>query len=583
MVNERAKKNLPVFLLIAIVGGFVGYKNADTLNSLLTIFKIEITPVLLGGICFVLIMVIWLSEGFKTVNNRIGEEYGSARWAMNKELNILKNKIFNNNFLLSKNLKVSHDSQISKINNNIFVVGGSGAGKTRFFVKPNVLQMRCSYVITDPKGTICPEIGNAFKENGYNIKFFNTIDFKKSMKYNPFEYITEEKDILVLINTLIANTTAAGEKQDIWVKAEKLLYQALVGYIYEECNKEEQSFGTLMKLLNAMEVKEDDENFISPVDVLFLELEEKKPNSFALDNYRGYKQAAGKSAKSILISCQARLSAFKISAVSELMSYDELDLSSIGEKKTVLFLMTDDKDSTFDFLVGMLFTQLNVSILNCADKKHNGKLPIPVEVYADEIFNICKIPDFEKLISVMRSRRLSYSPIAQNQAQVKAAYKDNAPTIIGNCDTYVFLGSSETETCKEISARLNKETIIIRNNSESRGKNGSYSNSYQSLGRELMTPNEIATMPNDECIVFIKGYKPFKDKKYPYEKHPNYKLTGDYKKNFMFDYWKILEEPEISPVEYFKNVTKMYEVDSTILNNLQTNSKGRICHETCNS
>ena len=422
-------------------------------------------------------------------------------------------------------------------NKNILVIGGSGSGKTRFFVKPNLMQMHSSYVVTDPKGTVLIECGKLLQKGGYIIKTFNTINFKKSMKYNPFEYIRSEKDILKLVNTLIANTKGEGEKssEDFWVKAERLYYCALIGYIWYEAPDEEKNIITLLDMINASEAKEDDENYKSPVDLLFDRLEEKEPEHFAVKQYKKYKMAAGKTAKSILISCGARLAPFDIKELRDLMEYDELELDKIGDRKTALFVIISDTDDTFNFIVAMMYTQLFNLLCDKADDVYGGRLPVHVRFLLDEMANIGQIPKFEKLIATIRSREISASIILQAQSQLKAIYKDNADTIIGNCDTTLFLGGKEKTTLKEISETLGKETIDMYNTSETRSNQKSYGLNYQKLGKELMTQDEIATMDGGMCILQLRGVRPFFSKKYDITKHPRYKYLSDADKKNTFD------------------------------------------------
>ena len=422
------------------------------------------------------------------------------------------------------------------------VTGGSGSGKTRFFVKPNLMQLHSSYVLTDPKGTVLIECGKLLQRAGYRIKVLNTINFKKSMHYNPFVYIRSEKDILKLVNTLIANTKGEGEKsaEDFWVKAERLLYCALVGYIWYEAPAEEMNFITLLELINASEAREDDEEYQSPVDLLFADLEERDPDHFAVKQYRKYKLAAGKTAKSILISCGARLAPFDIKELRDLMSYDELELDTLGDRKTALFLIMSDTDSTFNFVIAMLQSQLFNLLCDKADDEYNGKLPVHVRFLLDEFANIGQIPKFEKLIATIRSREISASIILQSKSQLKAIYKDNADTIEGNCDTTLFLGGKEKTTLKEIAEILGKETIDLYNTSDTRGSQRSYGMNYQKTGKELMSQDEIAVMDGGKCILQVRGVRPFFSNKYDICKHKNYKYLSDYDKKNTFDIEKYL-------------------------------------------
>ena len=413
-------------------------------------------------------------------------------------------------------------------NKNVLVIGGSGSGKTRFFLKPNLLQMHSSYVVTDPKGTVAVECGSLLLKRGYRIKILNTINFKKSMRYNPFVYIHSEKDILKLVTCLIANTTGnAKGGDDFWVKAETLLYTALIGYIHYEAPEEERTFNTLVSMINSMEVREDDEEFQNPVDILFDQLKEKSPDHFAVRQYEKYKLAAGKTAKSILISCGARLAPFDIEELRNLTSEDELQLDTIGDKKTALFLIMSDNDDTFNFLISMVYTQLFNLLCEKADDFYGGRLPVHVRCLIDEAANIGQIPKLEKLMATIRSREISACLILQAQSQLKALYKDNADTIIGNCDASIFLGGKEPTTLKELSTSLGKETIYSYNTGESRGREKSYSLNLQKLGKELMSPDELAVMDGGKCVLQIRGVRPFLSEKYDLTKHPNYKYTSD--------------------------------------------------------
>ena len=422
-------------------------------------------------------------------------------------------------------------------NKNVLVIGGSGSGKTRFYVKPNLMQMHSSYVVTDPKGTIVLECGKMLEENGYEIKILNTINFKKSMKYNPFAYLKSEKDILKLVQTIIANTKGEGEKsgEDFWVKAEKLYYTALIGYIFYESPKEEKNFSTLLEMIDASEVREEDENFKNAIDMMFEVLEERDPNHFAVKQYRKYKLAAGKTAKSILISCGARLAPFDIKELRELMSEDEMNLDTLGDRKTALFVIISDTDDTFNFVVSIMYSQLFNLLCDKADDKYGGRLPVHVRFLLDEFANIGLIPKFEKLIATIRSREISASIILQAQSQLKAIYKDHADTIIGNCDSTLFLGGKEKGTLKEISELLGKETIDLYNTSETRSNQKSFGLNYQKLGKELMSQDEIAVMDGGKCIFQLRGVRPFISNKFDIIKHKNYKLLEDYDKKNLFN------------------------------------------------
>ena len=427
-------------------------------------------------------------------------------------------------------------------NKNVLVVGGSGSGKTRFFIKPNILQMHSSYVVTDPKGTVVNEVGNALVKNGYRMKIFNTINFKKSMHYNPFAYVHDEKDILKLVTTLIANTKGEGKAGDeFWEKAEKLLYSALIGYIHYEAPEEEQNFSTLLEMLNAMEVREDDEEFKNPVDLMFEELAERDPDHFAVRQYAKYKLSAGKTAKSILVSCGARLSPFDIKELREITAYDELELDTLGDKKTALFLIMSDTDATFNFLISMVYTQLFNLLCEKADDVYGGRLPVHVRCLIDEAANIGQIPNLEKLMATIRSREISAALVLQAKSQLKAIYKDNADTITGNCDSQIFLGGSEQTTLKELNTILGKETIDMYNTGESRGTSQSYNMNYQKLGHDLMSIDELAVMDGSKCIVQVRGVRPFLSDKYDLTQHPNYSLTADADKRNWFDIEKFLD------------------------------------------
>lgn len=449
-------------------------------------------------------------------------------------------------------------------NKNVLVIGGSGSGKTRFFVKPNLMQMpeKVSYVVTDPKGTIIIECGKMLVNAGYTVKVLNTINFKKSMRYNPFHYIHSEKDILKLVNTIIANTKGEGEKssEDFWVKAERLLYCALIGYIWYEAPEEEQNFSTLLEFINASEAREDDEEFKNAVDELFEELEADNPEHFAVRQYKKYKLAAGKTAKAILISCGARLAPFDIAELRDLMSYDEMELDQLGERRTAMFVIISDTDDTFNFVVSVMYTQLFNILCDKADDEHQGRLPYHVRVLADEFANIGQIPKFDKLIATIRSREISASIILQSQSQLKTIYKDAADTIVGNCDSTLFLGGKEKSTLKEISELLGKETIDLYNQSENRGSQVSHGLSYQKLGKELMTQDELAVMDGGKCIFMLRGVRPFLSEKYDLTKHPNYRYTADADPKNVFDmerYMKKRQRMAIKPADSFE----VYEID----------------------
>ena len=478
---------------------------------------------------------------------RQGVEYGSARWGTAKDIEPYVDPVFENNVLLTatERLMMSGRPKQPKYarNKNILVIGGSGSGKTRFFVKPNLMQMHSSYVVTDPKGTVLVEYGKMLLKNGYKVKVLNTINFKKSMHYNPFAYIRSEKDILKLVNTIILNTKGEGQQsgEDFWVKAEKLYYTALIGYTWYECVEEEQNFTTLLDMINASEAREDDEEFKNPVDLMFDELEEREPDHFAVKQYKKYKLAAGKTAKSILISCGARLAPFDIKELRDLTSYDELELDMLGDEKTALFVIISDTDDTFNFIVSIMYTQLFNLLCDRADDVYNGRLPIHVRCLLDEFANIGQIPKFEKLIATIRSREISASIILQSKSQLKAIYKDNADTIEGNCDTTLFLGGKEKTTLKELAEVLGKETIDLYNTSDTRGTSQSYGLNYQKTGKELMSQDEIAVMDGGKCIMQLRGVRPFFSNKFDITKHKQYHLLSDYDEKNAFDIEKYVK------------------------------------------
>ena len=512
---------------------------------------------------------------------RLGVEYGSARWGTEKDIRPYADPEFENNIILTETESLTMSSRPKNPkyarNKNILVIGGSGSGKTRFFVKPNIMQMHSSYVITDPKGTVLLEVGSMLAkgspmtdENGkivrdkegkviyepYKIKVLNTINFKKSMHYNPFVYIRSEKDILKLVTTIIANTKGEGQQsgEDFWVKAEKLYYCALIGYIWYEGREEEKNFNTLLAMINASEAREDDENFKNPVDLMFDELEQKDPNHFAVRQYKKYKLAAGKTAKSILISCGARLAPFDIAELRELMSYDEMELDMIGDQRTALFIVISDTDDTFNFVVAMMYSQLFNLLCDRADDVHHGRLPYHVRILCDEFANIGQIPKFDKLIATIRSREISASIILQSQSQLKTIYKDAAETITGNCDTMLFLGGKESTTLKEISETLGKETIDLYNTSDTRGQSRSYGLNYQKTGKELMSRDELAVMDGNKCILQLRGVRPFYSDKFDITKHKRYKQLSDYDKKNEFhveEYMKHQMEVRLNPEEAF--------------------------------
>ena len=476
---------------------------------------------------------------------RHNQEYGSARWGTHADIEPYMDPVFANNVILSQTERLTMNNSPAQPkyarNKNTLVVGGSGSGKTRFFIKPNLLQLHSSYVLTDPKGTVLPEVGNALLKNGYRIKIFNTINFKKSMHYNPFAYVHDEKDILKLVTTLIANTKGEGKGGDeFWEKAEKLLYSALIGYIHYEAPEEEQNFSTLLEMINAMEVREDDEEFKNPVDLMFDELAERDPDHFAVRQYAKYKLSAGKTAKSILVSCGARLAPFDIKELREITAYDELELDTLGDKKTALFLIMSDTDATFNFLISMVYTQLFNLLCEKADDVYGGRLPVHVRCLIDEAANIGQIPNLEKLMATIRSREISAALVLQAKSQLKAIYKDNADTIIGNCDSQIFLGGSEQTTLKDLNTTLGKETIDMYNTGETRGTSQSYNMNYQKLGHDLMSIDELAVMDGGKCIVQVRGVRPFLSSKYDLTQHPNYPLTADADKRNLFDIEKFL-------------------------------------------
>ena len=488
---------------------------------------------------------------------RHGMEYGSARWGTPKDIEPFQAPKFADNIILTKTERLMMSNRPpdpkNARNKNVLVVGGSGSGKTRFWLKPNLLQCHSSYVVTDPKGSIVVECGNALLKNGYKVKILNTINFKKSMHYNPFSYVHSEKDILKLVTTLMTNTKGEGSGGDpFWEKSERLLLTALIAYLHYEAPVEEQNFATLLEMLNTMQVLEDDEEYQNPVDLLFEELAKKKPNSFAGRQYKLYKLAAGKTAKSILISCGARLAPFDIQELRDLTMYDELQLDTLGDKKTALFLIISDTDSTFNFLISMVYTQLFNLLCDKADDVYGGKLPIHVRCLIDEAANIGQIPNLEKLVATIRSREISACLVLQARSQLKAIYKDNADTIVGNMDSQIFLGGSEPTTLKDLAEALGKETIDSYNNSDTRGNSPSYGTNYQKLGHELMSRDELAVLDGGKCILPLRGVRPFLSDKYDLTQHPNYKLTSDYDPKNTFDIEKYLNRKEkINPNDEF--------------------------------
>ena len=513
---------------------------------------------LLAGLCCGagLRLAVYL-RGKNAKKYRHGMEYGSARWGTPKDIESFMAPKFEDNIILTKTERLMMSNRPpdpkNARNKNVLVVGGSGSGKTRFWLKPNLLQCHSSYVVTDPKGSIVVECGNALLKNGYKVRILNTINFKKSMHYNPFAYVHSEKDILKLVTTLMTNTKGEGSGGDpFWEKSERLLLTALIAYLHYEAPVEEQNFATLLEMLNTMQVLEDDEEYQNPVDLLFEELAKKKPNSFAGRQYKLYKLAAGKTAKSILISCGARLAPFDIQELRDLTMYDELALDTLGDKKTALFLIMSDTDSTFNFLISMVYTQLFNLLCDKADDVYGGKLPIHVRCLIDECANIGQIPNLEKLVATIRSREISVCLVLQARSQLKAIYKDNADTIVGNMDSQIFLGGSEPTTLKDLSEMLGKETIDAFNTSDTRGNSPSYGTTFQKMGHELLSRDELAVLDGGKCILQLRGVRPFLSDKYDLTQHPNYKLTSDYDPKNTFDIEKYLNRKEkINPNDEF--------------------------------
>lgn len=559
-MNQKTKKllvlNLPYFIIALVCtnigeawriaeGGTTGEKILGFLSALGTAFSNPLPSLhpadlcigLVIGVVFRLVVYVRSKNAKKYRHN---EEYGSARWGTAKDIEPYADPVFENNVILTRteSLTMNNRPKDPKTarNKNVLIIGGSGSGKTRYFIKPNLLQMHSSYVVTDPKGSLLWECGAALEHGGYRIKTFNTINFRKSQHYNPFAYIHSEKDILKLVTTLMVNTQGESKGGDqFWEKAEKLLYTALIAYIHYVAPKEEQNFATLISLLNSMEVREDDETFENPVDQMFKVLEKKQPDHFAVRQFKLYKLAAGKTAKSILISCGARLAPFDIQELREITAYDELQLDTLGDQKTALFLIMSDTDSTFNFLISMIYTQLFNLLCEKADDVYGGRLPVHVRCLIDECANIGQIPNLEKLVATIRSREISACLVLQAQSQLKAIYKDNADTIIGNMDSRLFLGGSEPTTLKELSAALGKETIDMFNTGESRGSQESHSLNYQKTGHELASVDELAVLDGGKCILQLRGVRPFLSDKYDLTKHPNYHLTADYDKKNTFD------------------------------------------------
>ena len=517
-------------------------------NPMPSFYPFDLLVGILAGGCIRLAVYL---KGKNAKKYRKGMEYGSARWGTAKDIEPFIAPKFEDNIILTRTERLTMNNRPkdpkTARNKNVLIIGGSGSGKTRFWLKPNLLQCNSksyptSYVVTDPKGSIVCECGNALLKHGYRIKIFNTINFQKSMHYNPFAYVHGEKDILKLVTTLIANTKGEGKGGDeFWEKSEKLLYTALIAYIHYEAPVEEQNFATLLEFLNSMEVREDDEEFQNPVDLMFEDLEKRKPDSFAVRQYRLYKLAAGKTAKSILISCGARLAPFDIQELREITAYDELQLDMLGDRKTALFLIMSDTDSTFNFLISMIYTQLFNLLCEKADDVYGGRLPVHVRCLIDEAANIGQIPQLEKLAATIRSRELSLCLVLQARSQLKAIYKDNADTIIGNMDSQIFLGGSEPTTLKELNTALGKETIDMFTTSDTRGNSSSYGTNYQKTGHDLASVDELAVLDGGKCILQLRGVRPFLSDKYDLTQHPNYKYTSDYDKRNTFDIEKFLD------------------------------------------
>lgn len=575
--EKLLKVNIP-YLAFFYVGNIFSahvraYRGGDIIDRIMTailelgtmkfISSFHPNDLLIGIAVAGLMKFIVYTKGKKAKKFREGKEYGSARWGNPKDIKPYIDEKYDNNVLFTNTERLTMNGRPNNPkyarNKNVLVIGGSGSGKTRFFVKPNLMQMHSSYVVTDPKGTIVLECGKMLENHGYEIKILNTINFKKSMKYNPFAYLKSEKDILKLVQTIIANTKGEGDKagEDFWVKAEKLYYTALIGYIYYEAPREEKNFKTLLDMIDASEVREDDESYMNPIDRLFEALEKKHPTHFAVKQYKKYKLAAGKTAKSILISCGARLAPFDIEELRELMSEDEMALDTIGDKKTALFVIISDTDDTFNFVVSIMYSQLFNLLCDKADDVYGGRLPVHVRFLLDEFANIGLIPKFEKLIATIRSREISASIILQSQSQLKAIYKDHADTIIGNCDSTLFLGGKEKTTLKELSETLGKETIDLYNTSETRSNQKSFGLNYQKVGKELMSQDEITVMDGGKCIFQLRGVRPFLSDKFDITKHKNYKLLEDYDKKNLFDVEK-----------YMKRVGKAKVTANTKLNTI---------------
>ena len=585
MNSAKIKKllilNFPYLIFVYLFGkvtqAFRLAPGADMSQKLLTIGQgfsaafenalpsVNLTDLLIGVAGAAIIRLIIYTKGKNAKKYRRGIEYGSARWGTADDIRPYIDPVFENNLLLTQTERLTMSSRPKEPkharNKNVVVIGGSGSGKTRFFVKPNLMQQHSSYVVTDPKGTVLVECGTLLQRGGYRIKVLNTINFKKSMHYNPFAYLRSEKDILKLVNTIIANTKGDGEKsaEDFWVKSERLFYTALIGYIWYEAPENEKNFTTLLEMINASKAREDDAEFQSPVDEMFARLAEKEPEHFAVRQYQKFLLSAGKTRSSILISCGARLAPFDIREVRELMETDEMELDTLGDRKTALFIIISDTDDTFNFVAAILYTQLFNLLCDKADDVYNGKLPVHVRCLLDEFANIGQIPRFEKLIATIRSREISACIILQSQSQLKAIYKDSADTIIGNCDTTLFLGGKEQSTLKEISEVLGKETIDSFNTSENRGREVSHGLNYQKLGKELMSKDELAVMDGGKCILQLCGVRPFFSDKYDITKHPNYKYLSDADKKNAFDIERYMTKrlPIVKPEEAFD----IYEIE----------------------
>ena len=534
--------------------GFLSALGAAFSNPMPSLHPMDL---LIGVCCGAGLRIAVYLKGKNAKKYRHGMEYGSARWGTQKDIEPFEDPVFANNVILTRTERLMMGNRpknpANARNKNVLVVGGSGSGKTRFWLKPNLLQCHSSYVVTDPKGSIVVECGNALLQKGYKLKIFNTINFSKSMRYNPMAYIHSEKDILKLVTALMTNTKGEGQGGDpFWDKAERLLLVSLIAYLHYEAPVEEQNFATLLEMLNTMQVSEDDETYQNPVDLLFEDLGKKKPKSFAVRQYKLYKLAAGKTAKSILISCGARLAPFDIQEVRDATMYDELELDKLGDRKTALFLIMSDTDSTFNFLISMIYTQLFNLLCDKADDQYGGKLPVHVRCLIDECANIGQIPQLEKLVATIRSREISACLVLQARSQLKAIYKDNADTIVGNMDSQIFLGGSEPTTLKDLSEMLGKETIDAFNTSDTRGNSPSYGTTFQKMGHELLSRDELAVLDGGKCILQLRGVRPFLSDKYDLTQHPNYKLTSDYDPKNTFDIEKYLNRKEkIQPGDEF--------------------------------